>query len=145
MTTPLALLMCLIVAAQTYAQSEITLSDARRLVEAYVSQQGYTDATTSLKPEELDGSSFERQPRSEWLSLRHGMIQPRAVAYTSQVRGEAPGWTFGFAYKLPQNAPEFQRRYSDEHYFSVQTTKVGKDIVVLHSSLPKKLFQPLDG
>jgi len=77
------------------------------------------------------------------LATRHGQIFPRAVAYNTHVRGTGAGWTFGFIFELPANAPELIRRYANEHYFSVQISKSGKDILVLHSSLPKIAFQPI--
>ncbi len=123
--------------------AEISLTEAKHLVETYVAQQGYTGASTSLKPGELEGSSFERTPPDSWLKARHDTIRPRAIAYTTRVRGEKPGWTFGFEYKLPiRPAPEMFA-YAQIYYFSVQIGRDGRDILVLHSPLPKKNFQTL--
>lgn len=132
----------LFLASETaHSDSDLSLAEARRIVEEYVLKQGYTDAPVSLTPDELDGSSFERSSRSEWLASRRGMISASAVAYTNQVRGEIPGWTFGFRYKLPAKASEYMKRYANEHYFSVQVTQSGKNILVLHSPLYRTTFQ----
>jgi hypothetical protein len=137
------LLIVLALGPKILCASEVPLTEARDRVENYVVEQGYTESPTSLRPEELDGSSFERLPRSQWIEARQGVIHPRAVAFSTQVRGEAPGWTFGFEYKLPKKPSPEMIVYAKQHFFSVQIRRNGTELMVLHSSLPKSLFQPL--
>lgn len=139
----LVILLVLAVGPKILCASDLSLSEARERVENYVAEQGYTDAPTSLRTEELDGSSLERLPRSQWIEARQGMIHPRAVAFSTQLRGDAPGWTFGFEYKLPKKPSPEMIVYADQRFFSVQIRRNGTELMVLHSSLPKSMFQLL--
>jgi len=64
MKTTLVFLIILFAVHTAFSGAEISLREARRSVEEYVARQGYTDAPTTLKAEELDGSSFAQTPLS---------------------------------------------------------------------------------
>jgi hypothetical protein len=126
----------------------LTLDEARKAAETFVVQQGYTSVPTKLTPEELSASSFERVPRSEWPKHRQNMIEPPVVAVTPKLlrpygfKNDA-GWTFGFRFIVPDSASEYVRDYVKKHYFAVQVSQDGSEIIALHSAPFIDAFEPL--